>query len=129
MLCGPAIASTASGASRYERSDDRSSMMAGVRRSLLACILLLTLCVSPAPVSAGAIPERSRRAANETTGSRGGEATPTGGEGELRYSVAKFDFAHVAGPLIVTGWILLASIAKIGEYACVDQYPSPVSIY
>ena len=127
MLFGPAITSTASGASRYERSDDRSSMMAGVRRSLLACILLLTLCVSPAPVSAGAIPERSRRAANETTGSRGGEAT--GGEGELRYSVAKFDFAHVAGPLIVTGWILLASIAKIGEYACVDQYPSPVSIY
>lgn len=119
MLCGLAIASTVSGASRYERSDDRSSMMAGVRRSLLACILLLTLCVSPAPVSAGAIPERSRRAANETTGSRSGEAT--GEEGELRYSVAKFDFAHVAGPLIVTGWILLASIAKIGEYACVDR--------
>ena len=35
-------------------------------------------------------------------------------EKEIRYKVAKIDFNRVAAPLIVTAWILLASIAKIG---------------
>ncbi|KAI0211942.1 hypothetical protein LSAT2_003189, partial [Lamellibrachia satsuma] len=32
-----------------------------------------------------------------------------------RYHVAMVDFARIAGPFVVTGWILLASIAKIGK--------------
>ena len=100
--------------------------MPGVR-SLFACTQLLTLCVFlSSRVDAGAIGVRGRRGTpqNEsTTGQEAGttEASDGGdhGEGEhtgLRYRVAKFDFAHVAGPLVVTGWILLASIAKIGEF-------------
>ena len=34
----------------------------------------------------------------------------------IRYQVAKIDFNRVAGPLVVTAWILLASIAKIGKH-------------
>ena len=92
-------------------------------------VLALRVCVAPA--GAGAIPIRARRAVNETSDAltesgpqeASGNETDAEEEGELRYSVAKFDFAHVAAPMIVTGWILLASIAKIGEFG---PSPSPV---
>ncbi|KAK2181348.1 hypothetical protein NP493_403g07048 [Ridgeia piscesae] len=98
--------------------------MAGVRW-LIVCLVVLALRVCVAPAGAGAIPVRARRAVNETSDAftesvpREAPGNETGAgeggeEGEMRYSVAKFDFAHVAGPMIVTGWILLASIAKIG---------------
>ena len=35
---------------------------------------------------------------------------------EHRYSVATFDFSHVATPFIISVWILFASLAKIGIY-------------
>jgi len=44
-----------------------------------------------------------------------------------RYHVAKVDFGRVADPFIITGWILLASIAKIGKpdttlpFICANQ--------
>ena len=109
--------------------------MAGVRW-LIVCLVVLALRVCVAPAGAGAIPVRARRAVNETSdaftesGPREAPGNETGAgeggeEGEMRYSVAKFDFAHVAGPMIVTGWILLASIAKIGEFG---PSPSPVLI-
>lgn len=98
-------------------------MMAGVRW-LLVCLLVLAFHGYLAPVEAGTIRGRARRALNESMDDSGHEEAPgneTGegrekGEGEQRYSVAKFDFAYVAGPMVVTGWILLASIAKIGEF-------------
>ena len=41
-----------------------------------------------------------------------------------RYHVAMVDFGRVADPFIITGWILLASIAKIGkpEHIRANQY-------
>ena len=36
------------------------------------------------------------------------------GHHSKRYQMAGFDFAYVADPFVISGWILLASLAKIG---------------
>ena len=54
--------------------------------------------------------------------STGGSSNPSNhGEAassmeSLRYSVASFDFNHVATPYIISLWIIIVGLAKIGKY-------------
>ena len=43
------------------------------------------------------------------------EILNTSSRQHLRYYVASIDFQHVADPFIIALWLLLASLAKIGE--------------
>ena len=51
---------------------------------------------------------------NRSTDNTNGDHRP-GHEDPPPLKVAKFDFEHVQGPLIIILWVLMASLAKLGK--------------
>lgn len=93
-----------------------------VRFVLISCFLIhsafrLVDCgpIHPSPVT----PPVSETTQNDTANHGDNEA----GHKEVhRYHVAMVDFARVADPFVITGWILLASIAKIGKHGYYSSF-------
>ena len=48
-----------------------------------------------------------------------------GEHGEERYKIAEINFERVSGPLIITSWLLLICVVKLGKYmyySCTDDF-------
>ena len=56
----------------------------------------------------------SNSSSNHSTDNTNGDHRP-GHEDPPPLKVAKFDFEHVQGPLIIILWVLIASLAKLGK--------------
>ena len=63
---------------------------------------------------------------HQDPGSMSHEATESSLTPNLRYAVASFDFHHVATPYIISLWIIIVGLAKIGEQRilCLNQVGS-----
>ena len=82
--------------------------------SIFAVIFLLSLQLLGTFVHSVPIASTQRSISTTKSSSKDGNTTESGDHVQ-KIKIAKFDFEHIATPFIVTVWVLLASLLKVGK--------------